>query len=281
MRSSKILGLLSFSAILSLQGGCALSPEKLAYRDRLEQGFQTPEDMERFKTNESEQFALTSDARSLGPLALRAMDVQLISAAEKGDSTNMKTLITGGARVNSFDQAGNSALLGAAREGELEAVRMLLKAGAYVDGRGGAMTPLAAAALRGHSHIVSLLIRSGADINAVGENGLSALMNAVKLNHLGVTGILLDARANTRVVDRAGDNLLIVAVSENYPDMLTLLLKHGVSVDMADGNGLTALYWADYLKRPALARILLNAGADSGRKKSQIIGSQPYTLGDN
>jgi ankyrin repeat protein len=266
--------------IAGLMGGCAMSPQQLAYRDRLELGFVTPEDMERFKTPDGEQLALTSDARSLQPLYAQAQDTLLMKAATEGDIARIKSLLASGAQVNAIDEWGNSALLIAAREGQVESARMLLKAGADVDGRGGMMSPLAAAALRGHAILVRLLIRNNANVNAVSENDLSPLMNAVKLNRLGVVPALIEAGASTQVLDRAGDNVLAVAVGQNYPEMLALLLKLGVNPEMMDRNGLSALYWAEYLNRPELAQLLRDAGADPAHEKTQVIVSQPYNFGE-
>ena len=271
---------LALALMAGLLSGCATSPQQAAYRDRLEMGFLTPDDIERFRTPEEEQLALVARASDTRPLYAQPLDLELMQAAGSGNVVDIKALLGKGARVNAIDAWGNSALLIASREGEVESVRVLLKAGAYVDGRGGSMPPLAAAALRGHSILARQLIRSGANVNAVGSNGLSALMNAVKVNHLGVAKVLLEAGANTRVVDRSGDNLLAVAVSENYPGMLALLLKLGVTPDMADGNGLTALYWAEHLRRPEMAQQLRDAGADPTRRKTELIVSQPYNFGE-
>lgn len=284
MPSFNPLRVTAFSAVLMLMvtvlGACAMSPQKLAYRDRLEMGISLPEDLERFKTTEREQSALIADARSMPPRRAQAGDIQLIQAAATGDTVRMAALLTSGAHVNAVDAQNQNALLVAARAGEVEAVRLLLKAGAYADGRGGEMPPLAAAALRGHTMVVRLLIRNGADVDGVGENAQSALMNAVKLKHLGVVQVLIEAGASQQVLDRAGDNLLTVAVTDNNPEMLALLLSLGVNPDLADSNGLTALYWAEYLKRPELALLLRKAGADPLRKKTALIVSQPYNFGE-
>ncbi|MDO8450822.1 MAG: ankyrin repeat domain-containing protein [Rhodoferax sp.] len=260
--------------------GCAHDPKTLLYRDRLEQGAIAPEEFERFRTSQAEVLALEASASDPPPQLASALDLGLLKAAAIGDVVRTRQLIKDGAQVNAVDEWGNTALLVAAREGEIDSARLLLRSLADVEGRGGAMTPLAAAALRGHTHMVQLLLRAGANVNAVGLNELTPLMNAVKLDRLGVARVLLKAGASTRVLDRAGDNLLAVAVTENYPDMLALLLKQGVDPDLADGNGLTALYWAEYLNRPALAQLLRNAGADSARKKTEIIVSQPYSFGE-
>lgn len=73
---------------------------------------------------------------------------------------------------------------------------------------------------------------------------------------------------------------LAVAVDENYPDMLARLLKHGVKPNMADSNGLKPLYWADHLQRAEMAQLLRHAGADPARKKTELLVSLPYNLGE-
>lgn len=271
---------LAIALIAGVLGGCASTPQDVAYRDRLENHFLTQEDVQRFKTTEQEQLALVAAERDAEQQYAQATDLQLMKVVPVGSVADVKILLGRGAQVNAVDQWGNTALFIAAREGEVEIVRTLLKAGADVDGRGGAMTPLAAAALRGNVAVARLLIRSGANVNAVGSNGLTALMNAVKLNRLDVAKELLEARAGTDVLDRMGANVLAVAVDENYPDMLALLLNHGVKPDMADSNGLTPLYWADYLERADLSQLLRSAGADPARKKTERFVSLPYTLGE-
>ena len=69
----------------------------------------------------------------------------------------------------------DSALLEAARDGNLEAVKQHLASGADVnvnDQRGyGGSTPLHVAAVGGHRAVVRLLIAKGADVNAKNDGG--------------------------------------------------------------------------------------------------------------
>ena len=264
----------------SFLGGCVHSPETVAFRDRLENGFQTPEDIVRFKVREDDRRAATAEARDFRPLAEKSLDTQLIGASAKGDIVQMRSFLALGARVNSVNSLRQSSLYLAAREGEAEAMRLLIKAGADIDGRGSEMSPLAVAALMGHTHCVQLLIRNRADLNLVGENGHSPLMNAVKLNRLSVAKVLLDAGAETQSLDRSGDSLLVVAINENLPEMFRLLLQSGVKPDVPDSNGLTPLYWAQFLKRPILADLLIQAGADPSRTAVRSIVSRPYNFGE-
>ena len=261
-------------------GACAMNPGQLAYRERLEGGLVLREDVVRFKTSEPEQRALVADARTWKDAPVPAQDQLLLQAARNGVGAELKALLGSGANPNAVDRWGNTALMFAAQEGSLDTVQLLLQAGALVNGRGGAMTPLAAAALRGHTVVARMLIRNKADVNEVGSNGLSALMNAVSLNRLEVAQVLIETGANSRVLDRAGDNVLAVCVNKNYHDMLALLLKLGVEPDQMDANGLTPLYWAQHLDRPALASLLRQAGANEARKKTELIVSKPYSLGE-
>jgi ankyrin repeat protein len=276
MPNFKIVRSLPAVLLFGLLVGCAMSPDELAYRNRLDLGITAPQDIVRFRIPPTEQSALVAAASDYRIQYANAVDLDLMQAATAGDSERVKTLLSGGAQVNARDRLGNSALLNAAREGEVDIARILLKSGAQVNGRGGSMTPLAAAALRGHTILVRLLIRNGADIDQLGQNEQTALMNAVKLNRIETAKVLLLAGASTQLVDRNGDNLLAVAVNDNAPEMLSLLLQHGLKPDVADSNGLTPLYWANYLNRPVLAKILIAAGADPERTQHTRVVSRPY-----
>nr|WP_251140668.1 ankyrin repeat domain-containing protein [Rhodoferax sp. U11-2br] len=266
------------AALCVVMAGCAIDPQMLAYRDRLEQGAIGPEDSERFRTSPAETQALVASASDTLVQTASELDRALSKAAASGDVARIRQLIKAGAQVNAVDEWGNTALLMGAREGEMDSARALLRARADVDGRGGVMTPLAAAALRGHTQMVQLLLRFGADVNAVGLNEQTALMNAVKLNRLGAAQALLKAGASTRATDRMGDNLLVVCITEGYPEMLSLLLDNGADPDLADVNGLSPLYWAKLLKRSDMVQRLLAAGASPHRLKQMVRSSQPYTF---
>lgn len=282
MQSSEFFGValraLGCATLCVAVTGCALDPKTLAYRDRLEQGAIGPEEYVRFRGSQVEMLALIASGSDPVPLTARVLDSELSKAAATGDVARLRQLIKDGARVNAVDEWGSTAMLMSAREGEMDSARVLLRARADVEGRGGAMTPLAAAALRGHTQMVQLLLRAGADLNAVGLNDQTPLMNAVKLNRLDTVRVLLKAGARMQVTDRAGDNLLVVAITEDFPEMLTLLLELGASPDLADANGLSPLYWAQLLNRPDMAQRLIAAGANLGQLKQTVRSSRPYTF---
>ena len=142
------------------------------------------------------------------------------------------------------------------------------------------MTPLAAAALGGHTEVIKLLLSSGAQTDTTTESGESALMLAVRMNREPAAAALLDAGASLKVHNRQGDGLVMVAIAEDFPGMLALLLKHGASPNSPDRDGLTPLYWAEYLKRDAMTQQLLAAGAHPQVKKIALPISGSYAFGE-
>ena len=81
--------------------------------------------------------------------------------------------------------------MGAAANGHLEVVRLLLEAGAdknAADARGD--NALITAALYGQLEVVRLLLEAGADKNAAMANGTTALMLAAENGHLEVVRLL-------------------------------------------------------------------------------------------
>jgi ankyrin repeat protein len=61
--------------------------------------------------------------------------------------------------------------------------------------------------------------------------------------------------------------------------MLALLLQHGANPNTPDQDGLTPLYWAQYLHRDALTKLLLAAGADPKQEKLALPAAGNYTFG--
>mgnify|MGYP003323513550 CR=1 FL=1 len=70
-------------------------------------------------------------------------------------------------------------------------------------------SPVAVAAQRGDLDTVRVLLRSGADVNAAQNSGMSALHWAAQQNDAPVIEILLYAGANTEATTRLGGLSLI------------------------------------------------------------------------
>ena len=122
-------------------------------------------------------------------------------AARTGKAGALRVLLAHGADPNTQDaRRAQTALMWAAAEGHLEALRLLLESGAKTDARSeGGFTPLLFAVRQGHAEIVMHLLDAGAPVNdclkSRGE-GPSAVGLAVINAHWELAAYLLEAGAD-------------------------------------------------------------------------------------
>ena len=96
-------------------------------------------------------------------------------------SAGVEALLASGADPDAHDDAHNTALIFAARDGRLEIARALIEHSAtvdWIDGEG--VTPLILAAFKGHQEIAELLLDRGADPEIRDQWGRRALDYALK-----------------------------------------------------------------------------------------------------
>ncbi len=163
---------------------------------------------------------------------------------------------------------GNTALMFAARVGDVASARQLVEAGANVDdtdARGVSATALAAHA--GFGDLVELLLENGADPNAAAA-GFGALHTAVMRRDIRMVGALLDHGADPNAVlltwtsprrasrdhhfapPLVGATPFWLAARFTAPDIMRLLVAHGADP--------LFVHHAEY-KEPAYARPRLEA----------------------
>ncbi len=157
----------------------------------------------------------------------------LVEAAREGDIDAIRALVRSGADVNAAEGDGMTALHWAAHRNHAEAVEVLLYAGARLELRTrlGGYTPLLVAAAAGADEALALLLEAGGDVAArTTPGGSSALHFAA-------------ASGNARAVE--------------------ILLRHGAAVDARDAHwGHTPLMTAAAVGRVDAVRALLAGGAD-------------------
>jgi ankyrin repeat protein len=159
-----------------------------------------------------------------------------------------------------------------------EMAQLLLDLGIDVNGRAwdyshdGISTPLHAAIENiGDINLIRTLIRSGANVNAlgVGECGATPLMMAVLSEHIEIVEELLDSGAQVDVYcsdpEHSGvilTELQLAACHCSY-DMVEVLLSAGSDVNKPaiGSEGKTALQWAVENDDESIVRMLLEAGA--------------------
>ena len=120
----------------------------------------------------------------------------LMRAARDGEINEIETLLKHGVDVNAMDKSGWTALIYASMRGDSKSVKLLLKANADANAKEeGGYTALMAAAQYGHDSIVKLLLSSGADVNAVTKDGRTAIGLAAKSRRSEISEILKKAGA--------------------------------------------------------------------------------------
>lgn len=160
-----------------------------------------------------------------------------------------------------FHKPENKNLIEAASDNDIERVRSLIDAKAYVNAIDKYnSTALMKAAEKGHKEIVQLLIEANADLNIVNYLRLTALMLASDHGRKDITQLLLDAKADVNPGDRFGTTALMNAM--NCKDITKLLLDADAKVNTINGDGDTALTLAANFGNKDVVRLLLQAGAD-------------------
>ena len=79
------------------------------------------------------------------------------------------------------------------------------------------------AAQNGEAETLKTLVGIGANVNAIGYSGMTALMHAVRNNHAACVKILLDAGADVNHINELGRTAIKMAEEESYSDILKLL----------------------------------------------------------
>jgi ankyrin repeat protein len=158
----------------------------------------------------------------------------LMFAAAYGSLDAMQLLLSAGADVNAKNAFDATALLWCA--GDLAKVRLLVEKGANVNARSKqGRTPLIiAAAQDGNAETVKLLIEKGADVSARTQDENSALHVAAEANDTESVRLLLAKGADINAKNRFGDTALMYAAALGNIESMKLLLAKGADVNVVD-----------------------------------------------
>lgn len=180
----------------------------------------------------------------------------LMHAAVQGHLEIVKLLLAKGADVNAQTDDG-TALMMAVTWGHAEIVKLLLDAGAQVDARHrlgySALIRSASRSIpemnpsRGQplpppaAEIMSLLLAKGANVNFLGRDGETALMEA---NSAEKVKLLVARGAHVNTTDKEGRTALMHAVDRADVEVVEALLQAGADASAVNQEGATALMYA-------------------------------------
>jgi len=197
-------------------------------------------------------------------------------------ATTVEELIKAGANVNTPSEVYRfTPLMWASQSGSVEAVAMLLKAGALVEVKDNmGKTPLMWAQVTpgypGHPNpeVVRALINAGANVNTTDPDGVTALILAARADLTESIKLLLAKGAEVNAKDRWGNSPLSSAFDSHYyshadkdtvhhPTPLTIrtLLAAGADIHAGNSVGIPTLMLAARTDSVEALKMLLNAGA--------------------
>ena len=201
-------------------------------------------------------------------LAARAHGVGLFSAPRAPDNIGVPDYDGTTERVFILIRNPVEGFLSLCISGTAQQIEATIRGGANVNARGsGGNTALMLAARTNTPEAVSMLLRNGADVNAQNSPpnfNWTPLMYAAQRNqNQEVLSILIQAGADVNFMCRNNWNPLRLAARFNAnPQIISVLLEAGANIDAREGRK-TALMWAAAENRnPQVVATLLDAGAD-------------------
>lgn len=121
---------------------------------------------------------------------------------------------------------------------------------------------LLAAASDGDVEGVRGALDDGADLEARGEGGMTALIAATKANEVDAARVLIEAGADVNAQDEIQDSAYLYAGARGHDEILLLTLENGADLKSTNRFGGTALIPASERGLLSTVQILLDAGVD-------------------
>lgn len=175
---------------------------------------------------------------------------RLIEAASAHQLSTVRELIEAGVEVNAKDSDGVTALIAAARTHRPEmsaagiAPRKAVLEGRYLNEeqrqRRDALQEL-----------MLLLIQAAADVNAVTNDGWTALALSARSNYIDTLQTLIEGGADVNLQNQGGKTALLAAVVAGNVESVEVLIAAGADVNWKDTGGYSLIYYAEELFKSA------------------------------
>src|SRR6266550_1187079 len=148
----------------------------------------------------------------------------VMKCVERGDVAGVRAAVADGAGLLD-EMEDTSPLALAVEKGDASMVEALLDLG-HDPSLGGIVVPLALAARNNNVRIVDLLLKRGANVDELGEEGETALMWAAGAGNVKVLKRLLELGADLKRRDNDGCDALEYAVNGRCREVIDFLLPH-------------------------------------------------------
>jgi uncharacterized protein len=177
------------------------------------------------------------------------------SAIDRGDSRAVEQLLERGIDPNTPNPAGIPALMLALKLPTPEvATALLARSDIKVEVRNAQdESPLMLAALAGDLAICQTLIKRDADVN---KPGWAPLHYAATNSHISVIQLLLNHHAYIDAASPNGSTPLMMAAMYGNASAVKLLLESGADPSLKNDLGLTAIDFAQRVKKPDSVEII-------------------------
>ncbi|XP_067387529.1 protein phosphatase 1 regulatory subunit 12B isoform X2 [Emydura macquarii macquarii] len=229
-----------------------------------------------------------------------------LAACSSGDAEEVKRLLARGARINTANVDGLTALHQACIDENLDMVKFLVENGASVnqqDNEG--WTPLHAVASCGYLNIAEYLLSHGASVAVVNSEGEvpsdlaeEAAMKDLLMEQVKKQGVDLDlarkeeeqqmlqdarqwlnsGKLEDRKQPRSGATALHVAAAKGYSEVIRLLIQAGFNLNVQDNDGWTPLHAAAHWGVKEACTILAEALCDMDIRNK--LGQTPFDVAD-
>jgi len=195
-----------------------------------------------------------------------------VKATKEGDLKTIETLLSIGFSANQPIK-GYTPLWFAIQSNRTDVVELLLEehadpnalvmSGTDLSQYGGNITPLKLAVLLDNHRIASMLISAGAQVDAKGPSGRTALYEAVRDGHLDLIRFLIETGAAVNIRDKEGASPLDYAVWGGSVDSAALLLAHGARLNEPEPKtGATPVNEAAFLGHANVVQYLVQFHPD-------------------
>ncbi|MBI9069293.1 MAG: ankyrin repeat domain-containing protein [Salinivirgaceae bacterium] len=208
----------------------------------------------------------------------------LHTAAQRGRVNIAEFLIEKGLDINAMDEDGSTPLNEAALSGNAELVKLLVEKGAKVNPKdcfGGNCNKVEGSPLHNavwHTpDVIQYLVKNGAKLNAVNENGQTPLHVAAGSRCTDCFKELVELGSDLSAKDNKGKTPLHIAIKREKMDIVEYILTKNIDLNTKDNTGKTPLHYTAIAGYHDLVKTMVNKNANVNEKDNE--GKTPLFYG--